>query len=96
MPPVPSELHVDRYLTNLSVAYAQDSRDFISDKVFPTVHVRKASDKYVIYNRGDMWREGNVHERPLGGRLDVADWGFTEGTYLCVERGVAHKIDDRK
>jgi len=96
MPPVPSELHVDRYLTNLSVAYAQDSRDFISDKVFPTVPVRKASDLYVIYNRGDMWRQGNIHERPLGGRLDVADWGFTSDSYLCVERGVAHKIDDRQ
>ena len=96
MPPVPNELHIDRYLTNLSVAYAQDSRDFISDKVFPVVPVRKQSDKYVIYNRGDMWRQGNVHERPLGGRLDVADWSFTEGTYFCTERGLAHKIDDRQ
>ena len=96
MPPVPSELHVDRWLTDLSVAYAQDTRDFISDKVFPTVSVRKASDKYIIYNRGDFWREGQVKERPLGGRLDVADWGKTEGSYQCVERGVAHKIDDRQ
>lgn len=96
MPPVPSELHVDRYLTNLSVAFAQDERDFISNKVFPVVPVRKQSDNYVIYNRSDFWREGNVHERPLGGRLDTADWGFTSGTYFCRERGLAHKIDDRQ
>lgn len=96
MPPVPGELHVDRWLTDLSVAFAQDTRDFISDKVFPTVSVTKASNKYVIYNRGDFWREGQVKERPLGGRLDVADWDKTEGTYQCVERGVAHKIDDRQ
>lgn len=96
MPPVPNELHVDRYLTNLSVDYAQETRDFISDKVFPVVPVRKQSDLYVIYDRGAMWRSGNVHERPLGGRLDVADWTFTSDSYFCVERGLAHKIDDRQ
>ena len=96
MPPLPANLHIDRYLTNLSVSFAQDSRDFISDKVFPVVPVRKASDKYVIFNRGDMWRTGQVHERPLGGKLDTADWTFTEGQYFCTERGLAHKIDDRQ
>lgn len=96
MPPVPSDLHVDRYLTNLSVAYAQDERDFISNKVFPVVPVRKQSDTYVIYNRGDFWRQGNIQPRPLGGKLDTIDWGFSTGTYLCVERGAAHKIDDRQ
>jgi len=32
----------------------------------------------------------------LGGRLDTADWTFTEGQYFCTERGLAHKIDDRQ
>lgn len=92
--PTPNELHVDRYLTNLSVSFAQDSRDFIHDKVFPVVPVRKASDKYVIFNRGDYWRD-QMAERPLGGRADVAEWSKTEGTYLCVERALAYKVDDR-
>lgn len=96
MPPVPSELHVDRYLTNLSVSYAQSTRDFVSDKIFPVVPVRKQSDKYVIFDRGAMWRAGNIHPRPLGGKLDVIDWTFSEGTYNCVERGAAHKVDDRQ
>lgn len=96
MPPVPSELHVDRWLTDLSVAFRQSTRDFVSDKVFPTVSVLKQSDLYIIYNRGDFWREGQVHERPLGGRLDVADWGKTQDSYRCVERGLAHKVDDRQ
>ena len=71
MPATPRELHVDRYLTDLSVAFAQESRDFISDKVFPVVPVKKASDQYVIYDRGPMWRTGNIQERPLGGKYDT-------------------------
>ncbi len=96
MPPVPRDLHVDRYLTDLSVAFAQSERDFVSNKVFPVVSVKKASDQYVIYNRGDTWREGNIEQRPLGGKLGTIDWTFTTGTYTCFERGAAHKIDDRQ
>lgn len=96
MPPVPRDLHVDRYLTDLSVAFAQDSGDFVSNKVFPVVSVNKASDQFVIYDRGAMWREGNIQQRPLGGKFDTIDWGFSTGTYACVERGAAHKIDDRQ
>lgn len=95
MPPVPNELHVDRWLTNLSLAYWQDSRDFISDKVFPVVPVAKQSDKYIIYDRGSFWRD-QMRPRPLGGRADVADWAKTEGSYECVERALAHMIDDRQ
>jgi hypothetical protein len=95
MPPVPRELHVDRWLTNLSLAYWQDSRDFVSDKVFPVISVTKQSDKYIIYDRGSFWRD-QMAPRPLGGRADVADWSKTEGQYLCVERALAHMIDDRQ
>lgn len=96
MPATPRELHVDRYLTDLSVAFAQESRDFISDKVFPVVPVKKASDQFVIYDRGPMWRTGNIQERPLGGKYDTIDWSYGTGTYRCIERGAAHKVDDRQ
>jgi len=92
--PTPNELHVDRYLTNLSVSFAQESMDFVHDKVFPVVPVRKASDKYVIFNRGDYWRD-QMGVRPLGGRADVADWSKTDGSYSCEERALAYKADDR-
>lgn len=93
--PVPSELHIDRYLTDLSVAYIQDSMDFVADKVFPVVPVEKQSDQFVVFERGSFWRD-QMEERPLGGRADVADWDFTSGTYRCVERALAHKVDDRQ
>lgn len=91
--PTPGELHIDRYLTDISVSFLQD--ESIHDKVFPVVPVQKQSDKYVIFDRGSFWRD-QMEERPLGGRADVADWDFSEGTYRCVERALAHKIDDRQ
>ncbi len=93
--PVPSELHVDRYLTDLSVSFVQDEKNFVSDKVFPVVPVQKQTDQFVIFERGSFWRD-QLKERPLGGRADVADWAFNSGTYRCVERALAYKVDDRQ
>jgi len=93
--PAPQELHVDRWLTDLSVAYIQEDRDFVSDKVFPVVPVKNQSDKYVIYERGSFWRN-QMRPRPLGGRADIADWAKTEGVYRVEEYALAHMVDDRQ
>ncbi len=93
--PVPSELHVDRYLTDLSIAFIQSEASFVFDKVFPVVPVQKQTDKFITFDRGTFWRD-QLKERPLGGRADVADWAFTSDTYACVERALAYKIDDRQ
>lgn len=90
----PSDLHIDQYLTNLSVAFAQDEGKFVADKVFPVVPVTKQSDKYNIYPKGHFWRD-EVAPRPLGGRPNQAGYDVESGTYLCEEEGLEHKIDDR-
>lgn len=95
MPTGNESLHVDRYLTNISVDFVQDNEDFVSDKVFPVVPVQKKSDEYVIYDRGYFWRN-EMGPRPMGGRADTADWDFTTGTYLAEERALSHRIDDRQ
>lgn len=93
--PVPNELHIDRYLTNVSIDYMQSPEDFVAPQVFPIVPVSKQSDKYVIYDRESFWRD-NMPKRPLGGRADVADWGFKDDSYFAEERALAHKLDDRQ
>lgn len=95
MPSTVDRLHVDRFLTDLSVAFVQDNSNFVSDKVFPVVPVQKQSDQFIQYDRGAFWRD-EVGPRPLGGRADVADWDFSTDTYLCVEHALAHKVDDRQ
>ena len=55
--PTRQQIHIDRALTNISVAYMQDSSNFIADKVFPVIGVQKQSDTYFVYNRDDFFRD---------------------------------------
>lgn len=55
--PTMQNAHIDRALTNMSVAYMQDASAFIADKVFPIVRVKRQSDVYYIYNKGDFMRD---------------------------------------
>lgn len=55
--PKMQDAHIDRALTNISVAYLQEASAFIADKVFPVVPVRRQSDLYYIYDKGDFMRD---------------------------------------
>lgn len=55
--PTVSDLHVNRPLTNMSVAYLQDESSFIAGQVFPVIPVQKKSDIYYIYSRADFNRD---------------------------------------
>lgn len=55
--PTKQQAHIDRALTNISVAYLQEEESFISHKVFPAIPVKKQSDVYFVYNKGDFFRD---------------------------------------
>lgn len=77
------DAHIDRALTNLSVAYMQDASEFIADKVFPIVKVKRQSDVYYVYNKGDFMRD-EAQER--GGATESAggDYGVeANDPYYC-------------
>lgn len=73
--PTRQQIHIDRALTNISVAFMQDSEVFIADKVFPAVPVMKQSDTYFVYNRDDFFRdEADVRAKgteSAGGDYDI-------------------------
>jgi hypothetical protein len=52
-----SELHISRPLTNISVAFMQDTAKFIADKIFPMVPVSKQADQFFVYDRDQWFRE---------------------------------------
>lgn len=54
--PTQTDVHVNRPLTNISVAYIQADKRFVADKIFPTVPVSKQSDRYFSYDKGDWFR----------------------------------------
>lgn len=92
---IQGDLHVDRYLTNFSLAYIQEARNFIAQRATTVVPVAKSSDKYVIYDRGYFWRD-EVAPRPLGGRPMQAGYKLESGNYNCEEYALEHPIDDRQ
>ncbi len=92
--PQPGDLHVDRWLTNLSVGWAQDDSKFVAPHVFPIVPVQKQSDKFVIWDKGIFFRD-EFGPRPLGGRPPQAGTKKTDGSYFCEEEGLEHSVDDR-
>lgn len=54
--PTPNMVHIDRPLTNMSVAYIQSESAFVASRTFPGLSVSKQTDKYYIYNREDFFR----------------------------------------
>lgn len=92
---VQGALHVDRYLTNYSVMFVQDSSNFIAQRAASSIPVVKQTDLYVVYDRGYFWRDDAV-PRPLGGRPQQVGYKVVDQTYTCVEYALEHVIDDRQ
>ena len=79
--PTESDVHVNVPLTNLSIAYMQESRP-VSDVVFPTVAVAKQSDKYYIYDP-EPWFRSDVQQRAPGTESAGSGWTLSTDTYYC-------------
>ncbi len=77
------QVHIDRALTNISVAYMQSASAFIADRVFPIVPVQKQSDRYFTYSREDWYRDTAKLRAPAtesaGGGYDIDN----TPTYFC-------------
>jgi hypothetical protein len=76
--------HIDRALTNMSVAFMQDASNYIADRVFPVIPVKRQADLYYIYDIGDFLRDeakarGAISESAGG------DYELASDTYYCTK-----------
>lgn len=71
--PTRSDVHVNRPLTNISIAYIQRAQDFIADKLFPIVPTMKQSDRYFLYTKDYWFRTGAAQRAPA---TESAGGGF--------------------
>lgn len=93
--PTRSDVHVNRPLTNISIAYIQRAQDFIADKVFPIVPVMKQSDRYFSYDKG-YWFKTQARKRAPA--TESAGSGFhidNTPNYFCDVYAVHKDIDDQ-
>lgn len=78
--PSRADVHVDRPLTNISVAFMQSAANFIADRVFPVVPVGKQSDKYYTYDRG-MFNRDEMQKRAPGSESAGASYKLSTDSY---------------
>lgn len=92
--PTQSDLHVNVPLTNVSVAYIQNSDNYIASKVFPIVPVKNQSNVYYRYGKSD-WRRSDVARRAPGTETVGTGWSLDTDTYFAHVYGVHKDIDDQ-
>jgi hypothetical protein len=78
--PSRSDVHVDRPLTNVSLAFLQQADNFVADRVFPVVPVSKQSDKYYTYDRG-MFNRDEMEKRAPGAESAGATYTLSTDSY---------------
>ena len=72
--PTLSDVHVNRPLTNISIAFLQKASDFVSSRVFPNIAVAKQSDRYFVYDRDSWFRDDAAKRAPS---TESAGTGYT-------------------
>lgn len=81
--PTMQNAHIDRAMTNISVAYLQDASAFIADKVFPIVPVKRQSDVYYQYSKEDFMRD-EAQVRGAATESAGGDYGVeAQDPYYC-------------
>ena len=88
--PTMQNAHIDRALTNTSVAYMQDASAFIADKVFPIVPVKRQSDVFYIYNKGDFMRD-EAQVRGAASESAGGDYGVEASEPYYCRKHAFHK-----
>jgi hypothetical protein len=88
--PTRAQTHVDRILTNISVAYMQDPSVYIADKVFPLIPVPQQSARYFQYKKEDWFRD-DAQERALGTESAGGDYDIDNTPTYFAKKYAYHK-----
>lgn len=93
--PTAGDVHVNRPLTNISIAYMQAAAGFVADRVFPNIPVQKQSDRYFRYDRSDFWRN-QFQKRAPGTESAGSGWKVDNTPTYFADVWALHKdIEDQ-
>lgn len=88
------DVHVNRPLTNISLAFMQDQTKFVADRVFPNVPVAKQSDLYFTYDRGEFNRD-EMQKRAPGAESAGGVYTLGEDNYFAHVWAFHKDVDDQ-
>ena len=69
-------------LTNMALAYYQNSKNYFAKAIFPVCRVNLSSDNYYIFNKEDLLRD-NWKRKPAYGQVMPAVVSEHTATYAC-------------
>lgn len=92
--PSRSDVHVDRPLTQISVAFMQDPQGFVADRVFPNIPVSKQGDLYFTIDRG-MFNRSQMTERAPGTESSGITWKVATDSYFAKVFALHNDVHDQ-
>lgn len=95
--PTLTDVHVNRPLTNISVAYSQEAAgtEYVADRAFPPVPVVNKSDTYWTYTRADFNRD-SMKVRGLSQESAGSGYGMNaNANYNCQVWALHKDVDDQ-
>lgn len=93
--PTRGDVHVNRPLTNISIAFIQEAADFVADKVFPIVPVTKQSDRYFQYDK-KQWFRDSAQKRAPGSESAGGGFALDNTPNYFADVWAIHKdVDDQ-
>ncbi len=92
--PSRSDVHVNRPLTNISIAFVQSQAGFVANEVFPVIPVQKESDVYFIWDRGTLNRI-KMKVRAPGTESAGGTSKLSTDVYRAVRRGYHEDVSDQ-
>ena len=95
MNPTQHDVHVNRPLTNISIAFMQDRAGFVADQVFPNIPVGKQSDLYWLLDRGYFNRD-EMELRADATESAGGHYKLTQDNYYAPVWAFHHDIGDQR
>lgn len=90
--PRPSDVHQNKTLENISIAYLQEQPRFVAPQVFPMLPVMKDSDVYYLFNTGDLLRD-DMQSRAPSSKSAGVNYALSTDTYSCKRYAEHMAID---
>jgi hypothetical protein len=92
--PSRADVHVNRPLTNISLAFMQAQENFVANEVFPVIGVAKQSDSYFTYDRGEFNRD-EMKTRAPGTESAGGTYTIATDFYRALTRALHKDIDEQ-
>ncbi len=92
--PTPASLHIDKLMTDHSIAYR--NKQYIADTIFPVVTVKKQSDRVPKYDQSHWFRD-EAKLRTPGAKSQRGGFSVdTTQTYFCDRYSYGFEIADEQ